>query len=112
MKFENILREIQKIDIFANQMWLKVSHHHVSKNILVIYLVLKNTQDKFWTLLLSQTVQINFQEGSHLSTVRKNDQNTFHIFGIEFTVKKSETKTIQKKSFFNCFGNKILYCFL
>ena len=45
---------------------------------------------------------MNFEETSYISNVRKNDQNKFHIFGKDFSVKKSK-KNIQKKQFFNFF---------
>ena len=48
---------------------------------------------------------MNFEEKSYISNVRKNDQKKFHIFGKDFSVKKSEKK-IKKKQFFNFFRKK------
>ena len=48
---------------------------------------------------------MNFEETSYISNVRKNDQKKFHIFGKDFSVKKSEKK-IKKKQFFNFFRKK------
>ena len=46
---------------------------------------------------------MNFEETSYISNVRKNDQKKFHIFGKDFSVKKSEKKIKKKKYFFDVF---------
>ena len=43
---------------------------------------------------------MNFKEGLYFSNVRKNDQKTFHIFGKDFSVKKSEKKNSKKQCHF------------
>ena len=37
-------------------------------------------------------IKIDFEETSYFSNVRKNDQQQFHIFGKDFSVKKSWKK--------------------
>ena len=49
---------------------------------------------------------MNFEETSYISNVRKNDQKKFHIFGKDFSVKKSEKKIAKKKTIFNFFRKK------
>ena len=46
---------------------------------------------------------MNFEETSYISNVRKNDQKTIHIFGHDFSVKKSEKTKLKKNNFFHFF---------
>ena len=50
---------------------------------------------------------MNFEETSYISNVRKNDQKKFHIFGKDFSVKKSEKK-FKKNNFLIFFEKKVL----
>ena len=55
---------------------------------------------------------MNFEETSYISTVRKNDQKKFHIFGKDFSVKKSEKKNSKKNNFLIFFEKKNTVFFL
>ena len=48
---------------------------------------------------------MNFEETSYISNVRFNDQKKFHIFGKDFSVKKSEKK-VKKNNFLIFFEKK------
>jgi hypothetical protein len=78
------------------------------KKILVVYLSLQSLKINFGSNYCLKQRKMNFEETLYFLNVRKNDQKKFHIFGMDFSVKKSEKK-IKKNNFLISFEKKILF---
>ena len=104
--------EKKKKSAFFFWMWLDMSHDVSKKNNFQSFIYsIQSPRIYFGPNYNLKRIKMDFEETSYFSNVRKNDQNKFHIFGKDFSVKKSEKKIAKKNNFyfFLCFFNRFFF---